>query len=126
MAQTKGMSMPHQSVLAAIRAALCDRIDAEAIRQQRLATPEVSLPSSLLAAGLWLAEQGWEEAPSPGEVFFAWGPAAYCHYLDRLSTDQRAEEIEAGRRVIFEGRGSRPPLVARNAEFTDGFARDAA
>lgn len=117
----------HQSILAAIRAALCDRIDAEAIRQQRLATPDVSIPSSLLAAGLWLAAEGWEEPPSPGEIFFAWGPAAYRRYLDRLTPDQRAAEIEAGRRVIFDGRGHRPPLFvhATHAE-ADGFARDAA
>jgi hypothetical protein len=117
--------MLHQPILAAIRAALCDRIDVEAIRQQRLATPEVSMPSSLLAAGLWLADKGWEEAPSPGETFFAWGPAAYRRYLDRLSPDQRAREIEAGRRVIFEGRGKRPPLLARFMEQEGGFVRDA-
>jgi hypothetical protein len=119
------MSM-HQSILAAIRAALCDRIDAEAIRQQKLATPEVSIPSSLLAAGLWLADKGWEEPPSPGEIFFAWGPAAYRRYLDRLNPDQRAQEIEAGRRVIFEGRGSRPALLHHFTEQMDGFVRDAA
>ena len=116
--------MFHQPILAAIRAALCDRIDTEAIRQQRLATPEVSMPSSLLAAGLWLADKGWEEVPSPGETFFAWGPAAYRRYLDRLSCDQRAREIEAGRRVIFEGRGKRVPLIARFSEQEGGFVRD--
>jgi hypothetical protein len=120
------MSMLHQPILAAIRAALCDRVDAEAIRQQRLATPEVSMPSSLLAAGLWLADQGWDEPPSPGEIFFAWGPAAYRRYLDRLSPEQRAQEIEAGRRVIFEGRGNRAPLIARFTEQMDGFVRDVA
>jgi hypothetical protein len=118
--------MLHQPILAAIRAALCDRIDAEAIRQQRLATPEVSLPSSLLSAGLWLADKGWEEAPSPGEIFFAWGPAAYGRYLSRLSPEQRAQEVEAGRRVIFEGRGNRPPLVARFTDLAEGFVQDAA
>ena len=117
--------MLHQPILAAIRAALCDRIDVEAVRQQRLATPEVSMPSSLLAAGLWLADKGWEEPPSPGEIFFAWGPAAYRRYLDRLTPDQRAQEIEAGRRVIFDGRGHRAPLVARFTEQKGGFVRDA-
>jgi hypothetical protein len=118
--------MLQQPILAAIRAALCDRIDSEAIRQQRLATPEVSLPSSLLAAGLWLADRGWEEPSSPGEIFFAWGPVAYRRYLDRLTPEQRAAEIEAGRRVIFEGRGNRPPLLASFTEHVDGFVRDAA
>jgi len=117
--------MLHQPVLAAIRAALCDRIDAEAIRQQRLATPDVSMPSSLLAAGLWLADRGWDEAPSPGEIFFAWGPAAYRRYLDRLTAEQRAQEIRAGHRVIFEGRGHRPPLHASFTEVVDGFVCDA-
>ena len=117
--------MLHQPILAAIRAALCDRIDAEAIRQQRLATPEVSLPTSLLAAGLWLADKGGAEPPSAGEIFFAWGPAAYRRYLGRLTSDQRALEIEAGRRVIFEGRGNRAPLVARFTELEGGFVRDA-
>ena len=106
----------HQPILAAIRAALCDRVDAEAIRQQRRATPEVSMPSSLLAASLWLADQGWDEPPCAGETFFAWGPAAYRRYLDRLTSEQRMAEVEAGRRVIFEGRGNRPPLIARITE----------
>lgn len=118
--------MLHQPILAAIRAALCDRIDAEAIRQQRLATPDVSMPSSLLAAGLWLADQGWNESPSPGEAFFAWGPQAYRRYLDRLTPGQRAQEIEAGRRVVFEGRGHRPALLVHFTERADGFIQDAA
>ena len=117
--------MLHQPILAAIRAALCDHIDAEAIRQQRLATPDVSMPSSLLAAGLWLADKGLDEPPSPGETFFAWGPAAYGRYLDRLAPATRAQEVEAGRRVVFEGRGNRPPLIARFTEQVDGFVRDA-
>jgi hypothetical protein len=118
--------MLQQPVLAAIRADLCDRIDAEALRQQRLATPDVSMPSSLLAAGLWLADRGLIDQPSPGEIFFAWGPPAYRRYLDRLTPDQRAAEIETGHRVIFEGRGNRPPLLARRAEQVDGFFQDAA
>jgi hypothetical protein len=118
--------MPQQPILAAIRAALCDRIDAEAIRQQRLATPDVSMPSSLLAAGLWLANRGWADQPSPGEIFFAWGPAAYRRYLDRLTPDQRAAELEAGHRVIFEGRGNRAPLLAHFIEQADGIFQDAA
>lgn len=117
--------MLHQPILAAIRAALCDRIDAEAIRQQRRATASVSIPSGLLAAGLWLAEKGWDEAPSPGEIFFAWSPAAYRRYLDRLTPDQREAEIEVGRRVIFDGRGNRPPLLQRFTEHMDGLVRDA-
>jgi len=118
--------MLHQPILAAIRAALCDRIDEAAIAQQRLATPDVSIPSSLLAASLWLAAQGWEDEPSPGEIFFAWGPRAYRRYLDRLTPDQRLAEIETGRRVIFEGRGSRPPLLESFTEQSDGFFQDVA
>ena len=117
--------MLHQPILAAIRAALCDRIDSEAIRQQRLATPEVSMPSSLLAAGLWLADRGWDEPPCAGEIFFAWGPAAYRRYLDRMTPEQRGKEIEAGRRVIFEGRGHRAPLLAHFTDVVSGFVRDA-
>lgn len=116
----------HQPILAAVRAALCDRIDEAAIRQQRLATPDVSMPSHLLAAGLWLADQDWIDEPCPGEIFFAWGPRAYRRYLDKLPADARAQEIEAGRRVVFEGRGARPPLIARFTEQADGFFRDAA
>ena len=118
--------MLYQPILAAIRAALCDRIDAEAIRQQRLATPEVSMPSGLLAAGLWLADKGWDEPPSPGEIFFAWGPAAYRRYLGRLTAEQRVREVEMGRRVIFDGRGNRPPLIARFTEREGGFVGDSA
>ena len=117
--------MLHRPILAAIRDALCDRIDVEALRQQRLATPDVSMPSSLLAAGLWLANHGFDEMPCAGEIFFAWGPAAYRRYLDRLTAEQRAQEIEVGRRVIFEGRGHRPPLIARFKGAVDGFVHDA-
>jgi hypothetical protein len=108
--------MLHQPILAAIRAALCDRIDEAALRQQRRATPEVSIPSALLAAGLWMADQGWKEPPCAGELFFAWGPAAYRRYLDRLTPEQRSAEVEAGRRVIFEGCGHRPPLLQESAD----------
>ena len=118
--------MLYQPVLAAIRAALCDRIDIEALRQQRRATPEVSMPSSLLAAGLWLADRGWDEPPCAGEIFFAWSPAAYRRYLERLTPEQRGQEIEAGRRVIFEGRGQRPPLLEHVTEIAGGCVRDAA
>jgi hypothetical protein len=118
--------MLHQPILAAIRAALCDRIDEAALQQQRLATPDVSMPSALLAAGLWLTDQGWVDEPSPGETFFAWGPRAYRRYLDRLTPEARTAELEAGRRVVFEGRGPRPPLLARFTEQADGFYRDAA
>jgi len=118
--------MLHQPILAAIRAALCDRIDEAALQQQRLATPDVSMPSALLAAGLWLTDQGWTDEPSPGETFFAWGPRAYRRYLDLLTPEARAAELEAGRRVIFEGRGPRAPLLATFTEQADGFYRDAA
>jgi hypothetical protein len=118
--------MLHQPILAAIRAALCDSIDEAALRQQRLATADVSMPPSLLAAGLWLADQGLVDEPCPGETFFAWGPRAYRRYLDRLTPEARGAEIEAGRRVVFEGRGSRPPLIERFTELVDGFVRDAA
>ncbi|WP_116090744.1 hypothetical protein [Sphingomonas crusticola] len=105
--------MLQQPVLAAIRAALCDRIDEAAVAAQRQARPNVSMPSALLAAGLYLAAAGLDEEPSAGEQYFAWGPRAYRRYLDRLSPIARAAELEAGRRVIFHGRGSRPPLVSR-------------
>jgi len=118
--------MRHQLVLAAIRAALCDRIDEAALRQQRLAVPDVSIPSALLSAGLWLAARGWTDESSPGEIFFSWGPAAYRRYLDRLTRDQREREVEAGRRVIFEGRGHRPPLFERFTEGMDDPFRSAA
>lgn len=99
-----------QPVLAIIRAALCDRIDAAAIAAQRLARPNVSMPSALLAAGLYLASEGVDEAPSAGEEYFAWGPRAYRRYLERLSPEARASELAAGHRVVFEGRGNRRPL----------------
>lgn len=116
--------MLHQPILAAIRAALCDRIDEAALRQQRLATADVSMPSALLAAGLWLADHGWVEEPSAGEIFFSWGPAAYRRYLERLTPDQRGAEVEAGRRAIFEGAGHRPPLITRFTEQMNGVLRD--
>ena len=102
--------MLQQPILAAIRAALCDRIDEAAIAAQRLARPNVSMPSALLAAGLYLANEGIDEAPCAGEQYFAWGPRAYSRYLERLSPDVRASELAAGYRVIFEGRANRRPL----------------
>lgn len=118
--------MLHQPILAAARAALCDRIDQAAITAQRLARPEVSMPSALLAAGLFLAAHGGHDEPSAGEQYFAWGPRAYRRYLDRLSPEARAAEIEAGRRVIFEGRGARPSLIEQFTEQVDGFYRETA
>ena len=117
--------MLQQPILAAIRAALCDRIDEAAIAAQRLARPNVSMPSALLAAGLYLANEGLEEAPCSGEEYFAWGPRAYSRYLDRLSPAARLSELEAGYRVIFEGRGNRRPLFDGDNQSTDR-ERDAA
>lgn len=117
--------MLHQPIWAVVRAALCDRIDEAAVRQQRLASLDVSMPSSLLAAGLWLSDQGVDDTPCAGETFFAWGPAAYCHYLDRLTPDQRTAELATGRRVIFDGLGNRPPLVERFTVQEGGFFLDA-
>ena len=118
--------MLQQPILAVIRAALCDRIDEAAIAAQRLARPNVSMPSALLAAGLYLANEGIEEPPCAGEHYFAWGPRAYRRYLDRLSPEARAQELEAGHRVIFEGRGNRRPLFEGKLDQSDGLCRDAA
>ena len=105
--------MLHQPVLAGIRAALCDRIDQAAIAAQRRARADVSMPSSLLSAGLYLASHGVTDRPCDGEIFFAWGPTAYRRYLDALTVDARKRELEAGWRVIFEGRAGRLPLIER-------------
>lgn len=118
------MFMLLQSTLAAIRAALCDAIDTEALRQQRLATPEVSIPSDLLAAGLWLTAQGCDDQPCSGEIFFAWGPTAYRRYLDRLAPEQREWELAAGHRAIFDRRGRRPPLLEGSTRLVNGFVGD--
>lgn len=117
--------MLYQPILAAVSAALCNHIDEAALRQQRLATAEVSLPAALLSAGLWLAARGWDEAPCAGETFFAWSPAAYRRYLARLTPEQQAAEIEEGRRIIFDGRGSRPPLLECFTSSIEGFCTDA-
>jgi hypothetical protein len=118
--------MLQQPILAAIRAALCDRIDEAALVAQRLARPNVSMPSALLAAGLYLANEGLDEQPSAGEQYFAWGPRAYRRYLDQLSPEVRAAEMESGRRVIFEGRGRRPPLFDDRSIQAECLHRDAA
>jgi hypothetical protein len=118
--------MLQQPILAAIRAALCNRIDEAAVVAQRLARPNVSMPSALLAAGLYLANEGLDEEPSAGEQYFAWGPRAYRRYLGRLSVEGRAAEVEAGRRVIFEGRGRRPPLLEGCIDQAVGSQQDAA
>lgn len=118
--------MVQQPILAAIRAVLCDRIDAAAIAAQRIARPNVSMPSALLSAGLYLAALGWDEESSAGEQYFAWGPQAYRRYLAGLSPEVRALEIEAGRRVIFEGRGTHAPLLEGLTEQAGGWYRNAA
>jgi len=119
--------MLQPSVLGAIRAALCDRIDDAAIAAQRQARPNISMPSALLAAGLYLANAGLADEPaSAGEDYFAWGPRAYRLYLGKLTPDARAVEVEAGRRVVFEGRGRRPPLAEGLIDQGDGSYRDAA
>lgn len=118
--------MLHQPILAAVRAALCDRIDEAAVRAQRLARADVSMPSALLAAGLYLAHHGHaDEEACAGEQYFAWGPRAYRRYLQALTPDARAAEIEAGHRVIFEGHAGRPPLLARFTGEVGGFFCDA-
>ena len=119
--------MLHQPILAAIRAALCERIDEAAIRAQRRASAEVSLPSALLSAALYLTAHGQaEEDACAGEIFFAWSPRAYRRYLDALTPAARDAELAAGYRVIFEGRASRAPLAEGCVGQCDGYHRHAA
>jgi hypothetical protein len=106
----------HYPSLSAIRTVLVQRIDDAAVAAQRLASPDVSMPSSLLAACMWLADAGYDGEASEGEKFFAWSPAAYLRYLYGLSPVARAQEVAAGRRVLFEGRGRRPALIQPVAE----------
>ncbi|WP_420137763.1 hypothetical protein [Sphingomonas sp.] len=119
--------MLEPSVLGAIRAVLCNRIDDAALVAQRQARPNISMPSALLAAALYLTDAGAAEEPaSAGEEYFAWGPRAYRRYLGKLTDAARAAEVEAGRRVLFEGRGCRPPLAEGLIGPIDSLYRDAA
>ncbi|HWI85331.1 MAG TPA: hypothetical protein VNT42_03270 [Sphingomonas sp.] len=117
--------MLHQSIWDSVRAILCDRIDEAAVKAQRLARADMSMPSALLAACLYLASKGWMDEPTAGETFFAWSPRAYRRYLDALTPEARAAELAAGHRVIFEGRAGRPPLIAQCSECVDGFVAEA-
>jgi hypothetical protein len=103
----------HQQIkpdLAAIRSIVVERIDEAMVRAQRLASPDVSIPSSLLAAALWIADQA-EFPTCDGEAYFGWPPQAQLRYLYRLTPEQRAQELAAGARVLFEGSARRAPLV---------------
>ena len=107
--------MLHQPILAEIRAALCHQIDEAAIAAQRLARADVSMPSALLSAGLYLSSHGVADDACDGEIFFAWSPRAYRRYLNALTVEARERELAAGWRVIFEGRPGRAPLIERSS-----------
>jgi hypothetical protein len=106
----------HQPNLTAIRALLIEKINEAGLAGQRLASPDVSMPRSLLAASMWLAAQGYDGEACEGERFFGWSPSAYRQYLDRLSPNAVAEEVEGGRKVLFVGNSRRAPLVELVAE----------
>lgn len=103
----------HQQIqpdLSAIRAIVAASIDEAMVRAQRLASPDVSIPSSLLAAAMWIADQS-EFPACEGECYFGWTPEKQRGFLDGLSPTQRAEEVARGARVLFEGSARRAALI---------------
>ena len=96
--------------LAAIRAIVVAELDQAMRNAQRLASPDVSMPPSLLAACMWLADRQ-EFAATEAEEYFGWTPAKCLRFLYGLSPEARAEEIARGHRVLFEGNSRRAPLV---------------
>jgi hypothetical protein len=105
------LHQPIQHDLAAIRATLVARIDEAMAAAQRLASHDVSIPVSLLRASMWLVDQGYVAEPCDGERYFVWPPEDVAEYLDRLSPTVRADEVERGRKVLFDGNSRRAALV---------------
>ena len=96
--------MPHP-YLAVVRAALNERIDAVHLKAQRSSDVDAfALPYRLVSAGCWLVANGYEGDATPAEKALGWGPNRYRQYLDTLSADARAAEVEEGRAVLFDGR----------------------
>ena len=101
--------------LSAIRAAHVERIEAAHERRIARAQPEdCTIPSSLISAGCWLVQNGFEGDACAAEKANGWGPARYRQYLAALSPDAAAEELEDGRKALFEGR--HPIFVERLGE----------
>ena len=99
------------SDLSKAREALVERIDTAALGAQRRCSIE-GMPSSLIEASCFLAEAGVAAPASEGEAFFAWDIATSRRYLDGLSPTARADEIERGRKVLFDGRRAICPDIA--------------
>jgi hypothetical protein len=107
---------PIQHDLPSIRATLVARIDEAMVAAQRLASPDVSIPVSLLRASMWLVDQGYVAEPCEGERYFVWPPQDVEKFLSRLSRPAREDEVRRGYKVLFVGNSRRPALVAAVGE----------
>lgn len=110
------------SDLSKAREAFVERIDAAALNAQRRCRMG-GMPSALIEASCFLAEAGVAAPASQGEAFFAWDIATSRRYLDGLSPTARADEIERGRKVLFDSRRAICPDIAaarrENAQVVD-------
>ncbi len=99
------------SDLSKTREALVERIDSAALGAQRRCSME-GMPSSLIEASCFLAEAGVAAPACKGEIFFSWDTATSRRYLDGLNPTARADELERGRKVLFQSRNAICPDIA--------------
>lgn len=97
--------------LSKAREAYVARVDAAADRAMRRADMS-GMPFALIEAGCFLADAGVVAPACRGEVFFGWDLAACVNYLNGLDPTARGEELERGRKVLFESRHAICPDIA--------------
>lgn len=105
--------MLHTNIpLLAIRAALTDRLNQAMIKAQRGCVENASMPNCLVAACMYAASIDPTVEPTLAECYFGWTPETCARFLDRLTPEQRAAEIEEGRAALFDGADPIVPMVA--------------
>jgi hypothetical protein len=98
--------------LSQAREAFVERVNTAADRAMRRCEMG-GMSAALVGAACFLADAGVIAPASMGETFFGWDVAKCRQYLDGLSPAARAEEIESGRKVLFDSRNAICPDIAR-------------
>lgn len=98
--------------LSKAREAFVTSVDAAALNAQRRCSMQ-GMPSNMVEASCFLAEAGVAAPRSKGEDYFGWDLLTSRQYLDGLNPTARGEEIEAGRKALFDGKGAICPDIAK-------------
>jgi len=98
--------------LSQAREKFVERVDAAAVDAQRSCSIE-GMPFRLSAACSFLANAGVVAPASLGEQHFGWDLCVSLRYLAGLDPSARDAEIEAGRKVLFEGDAAICPNITR-------------